>query len=40
LPPSQQSGTDPNTIRTEQQAAAYLQSVYGKLHAKAAASNN
>jgi phospholipase C len=40
LPPGQQSGTDPNTIRTEQQAAAYLQSVYGKLHAKASAAND
>lgn len=32
LPPAQRSGTDPNTITTEEQAAAYLQSVNAKLH--------
>src|SRR5260370_36097031 len=32
LPPAQRSGTDPKTITTEEQASAYLQSVYAKLH--------
>jgi hypothetical protein len=33
LPPTQRSGKDVATITTEEQAAAYLQSVYTKLHA-------
>jgi phospholipase C len=33
LPPDQQSGTDPKTIKTEAQAAAFLQSVATKLNA-------
>jgi len=32
LPPAQRSGTDPTKITTEEQASAYLQSVYAKLH--------
>lgn len=34
LSPAQRSGIDPNTILTEAQASAYLQSVHSKLHAK------
>jgi phospholipase C len=34
LPPAQRSGIDPATIKTEAQAAAYLQSVYAKIRAQ------
>jgi phospholipase C len=34
LPPAQRSGIDPNSIRTEAQASAYLKSVDAKIHAK------
>jgi phospholipase C len=34
LPPDQRSGVDPATIKTEQQAASYLQGVHAKLHGK------
>ncbi len=34
LPANQRSGTDPNAITTEQQAAAYLKSVDAKIHPK------
>jgi phospholipase C len=34
LPANQRSGIDPNTITTEQQAAAYLKSVDAKIHPK------
>ena len=34
LPPAQRSGIDPDTIKTEAQAAAYLLSVNSKLHPK------
>jgi phospholipase C len=39
LPPGQRSGIDPNTIKTEAQAA-YLQSVSAKIHPKAPGSKN
>jgi len=39
LPAGQRSGVDPNTIKTEAQAATYLQSVHSKLHAKGNGSN-
>jgi len=32
LPPNQRSGVDPSTIKTEAQAAQYLQGVHAKLH--------
>lgn len=35
LPPSEQSGVDPDSIRSEQQASAYLLSVHAKLRAQA-----
>jgi phospholipase C len=35
LPPAQRSGINPDTITTEQQASAYLQSVYAKIRAQA-----
>jgi phospholipase C len=34
LAPDQRSGIDPGTVKTEAQAAQYLQSVHAKLHAK------
>jgi phospholipase C len=40
LPPAQQSGVDPNTIKTEAQAAQYLQRVHSKIHAKGNTSND
>jgi phospholipase C len=41
LPAGQQSGTDPASIKSEAQAAAYLNSVYSKLHAgKSTGANN
>ena len=40
LPPAQRSGIDPNTITTEAQAAAYLQSVHAKIHLKGNGSND
>jgi phospholipase C len=40
LPPAQQSGIDPNTIKTEAQASQYLQSVHSKLHSKGNGSNH
>jgi phospholipase C len=40
LPSGQRSGIDPNTIKSEAQAAAYLQSVDAKIHPKAPGSNN
>ena len=40
LPAAQQSGTDPATIKSEAQAAAYLKMVYSKIHPKVAAANN
>jgi phospholipase C len=40
LPPSQRSGINPNTIKSEAQAAAYLQGVYAKIHPKASGANN
>ena len=35
LPPNQRSAVDPNAIKTEAQAAAYMQSVYAKIRAQA-----
>jgi len=35
LPPSQRSGIDPNSIKTEAQAAAYLQKIFANIHPKA-----
>jgi phospholipase C len=40
LPADQRSGVDPNMIKTEAQAAAYLQSVQSKIHPKPNGSNN
>lgn len=40
LPPAQQSGIDPSTIKTEAQAAQYLQSVHSKIHPKGNGSND
>lgn len=40
LPPSQQSGIDPSTIKTEAQAAQYLQMVHDKIHSKGNGSND
>jgi phospholipase C len=40
LPANQRSGTDPNTITTEQQAAAYLKSVDAKIHPKTPGTGN
>jgi hypothetical protein len=34
LPAEQRTGTDPNSIKTEAQAAVYLQKVYSKIHPK------
>jgi hypothetical protein len=36
LPPDQQSGKDPNTIKTEAEASIHLQSVMGKIRAQKA----
>jgi hypothetical protein len=40
LPLGQQSGTNPDDIKTEAQAAAYLQSVDAKIRPKSPGSNN
>ena len=40
LPPAQRSGIDPNTIKSEAQAAAYLQRVYAKIHGKVSDASN
>jgi hypothetical protein len=40
LPATEQSGTDPSTIKTEAQAAQYLQTVHSKLHPKGNGSND
>jgi len=40
LPADQQSGIDPSTIKTEAQAAQYLQSVHAKLHSRGNGSND
>jgi len=34
LPPGQRTGLDPNSVKTEAQAADYLQKVYSKIHPK------
>jgi len=40
LPPAQRSGTNPDEIKTEAQASAYLKSVYGKIHPNVRGANN
>jgi phospholipase C len=40
LPATEQSGIDPSTIKTEAQAAQYLQTVHSKLHPKGNGSND
>lgn len=40
LPPAQQSGIDPSTIKTEAQAAVYLQSVHSKIQSNGNGSND
>jgi phospholipase C len=40
LPESQRSGIDPSTIKTEAQAAVFLQQVHSKIHSKGTGSND
>jgi len=40
LPAAQRTGIDPSTIKSEAQAAAYLQGVYSKIHPKSSGASN